>query len=126
MRITGRLNQGHGDRGRPDQGWVVVWFVHFVLGRETPYKEGAPVALGSRGLDILIVLISRPNEVVSKDDLISQVWPGVFVDEGNLRVHIANLRKVLGDGQDGARFIATMPGRGLSLDRAPLTDRRPT
>jgi predicted ATPase/DNA-binding winged helix-turn-helix (wHTH) protein len=68
--------------------------------------------LGSRALDILIVLISAPNEVVSKKDLMSRVWPDVIVEEGSLRFHMASLRKALGDGKDGARYITTIPGRG--------------
>ena len=68
--------------------------------------------LSGRALDILIALLSNPNEVVSKNDLLSQVWPDVTVEEGSLRFHMANLRKVLGDGQDGARYITTIPGRG--------------
>ena len=75
-------------------------------------REGAPVELSARALDVLIALLSNPNEVVSKNDLLSRVWPDVTVEEGSLRFHIANLRKALGDGQDGARYITTMPGRG--------------
>ncbi len=75
-------------------------------------KDGAPVDLGTRALDILIALVSRPNEVVSKKDLLAQVWPDVTVEEGSLRFHIANLRRALGDGIDGARYIATLTGRG--------------
>src|SRR5450755_388130 len=75
-------------------------------------REGAPVELSARALDILIALLSRPNEVVSKTDLLAQVWPDVTVEEGSLRFHVANLRKALGDGKDGARYITTMPGRG--------------
>ena len=65
-------------------------------------KKGAPVELSARALDILIALLSNPNEVVTKTDLLSRVWPDVTVEEGSLRFHIANLRKALGDGQDGA------------------------
>ena len=75
-------------------------------------KDGAPVELGARALDILIALLSRPNEVVSKQDLLAQVWPDVTVEEGSLRFHIASLRKALGDGKDGARYITTLAGRG--------------
>jgi DNA-binding winged helix-turn-helix (wHTH) protein len=75
-------------------------------------KDGAPVDLGARALDILIALVSRPNEVVSKNDLLADVWPDVTVDEGSLRFHIANLRKALGDGKGGARYITTASGRG--------------
>ncbi len=75
-------------------------------------KEGIPVELGARALDILIALTSAPNEVVSKKDLMSRVWPDVTVEEGSLRVHMASLRKALGDGKDGARYITTLAGRG--------------
>ena len=75
-------------------------------------KEGVPVELGARALDILIALISTPNELLSKKDLISRVWPDVIVEEGSLRFHMTSLRKALGDGKDGARYITTLPGRG--------------
>jgi predicted ATPase/DNA-binding winged helix-turn-helix (wHTH) protein len=75
-------------------------------------KDSAPVMLSARALDILIALVSCPNELVSKNDLLAQVWPDVIVEEGNLRLHVASLRKALGDGKDGARYITTVPGRG--------------
>ena len=75
-------------------------------------KDGAPVELGARTLDTLIALVSRPNEVVGKRDLMARVWPDVVVEEGSLRFHIASLRQALGDGKDGARYIATLAGRG--------------
>jgi DNA-binding winged helix-turn-helix (wHTH) protein len=75
-------------------------------------KEGAPVELGSRTLNILIALVSRPNDIVSKRELLAQVWPDVIVEEGSLRFHIAGLRKALSDGKDGARYITTHAGRG--------------
>jgi predicted ATPase/DNA-binding winged helix-turn-helix (wHTH) protein len=75
-------------------------------------KDGAPVELGARGLDILIALLSKPNEVISKQDLLARVWPDVVVEEGSLRFHVAGLRKALGDGQNGARYITTLAGRG--------------
>jgi DNA-binding winged helix-turn-helix (wHTH) protein len=75
-------------------------------------REGAPVELSARALDILVALLSRPNEVVSKSDLLAQVWPDATVEEGSLRFHIVNLRKALGDGKDGARYITTLTGRG--------------
>ncbi len=72
----------------------------------------APVRLGSRALDILTALTESPGELVSKNDLIARVWPGTFIDENTLRVHIAGLRRALGDGQPGRRFVANVPGRG--------------
>ena len=87
-------------------------------------KNGVPVELGARALDILIALVSRPNEIVGKKELLAQVWPGVIVEEGSLRFHIANLRKALGDGKDGARYISTVSGRGYCLVApvAPISD----
>src|SRR6202162_2354873 len=75
-------------------------------------KDGAPVELGARKVDALLALASRPNEIVSKRDLLAQVWPDVVVEEGSLRFHIAALRKALGDGEGGARYITTAAGRG--------------
>lgn len=75
-------------------------------------RDGAPVELGSRAFDILVVLTARPNEIVSKKELLGHVWPDVTVEEGSLRFHIANLRKALGDGKDSARYISTLSGRG--------------
>src|SRR5580704_18342000 len=75
-------------------------------------REGTPVELSARALDILVALLSRPNEVISKKDLLAQVWPDVIVEEGSLRFHMTYLRKALGDGKAGARYIATLPGRG--------------
>jgi hypothetical protein len=57
-------------------------------------------------------LASRAGEVVEKRELLAQVWPAVVVDEGSLRFHMNGLRKALGDGKDGARYISTIPGRG--------------
>jgi predicted ATPase/DNA-binding winged helix-turn-helix (wHTH) protein len=75
-------------------------------------REGVPLHLGGRALDILIVLVEQAGEVVSKNDLMARVWPGVTVDEGSLRVHVAALRKALGDGESGARYLTTLTGQG--------------
>src|SRR3984893_5318931 len=75
-------------------------------------REGVPLHLGGRALDILIVLVEQASEVVSKNDLMARVWPGVTVDEGSLRVHVAALRKALGDGESGARYLTTLTGQG--------------
>jgi predicted ATPase/DNA-binding winged helix-turn-helix (wHTH) protein len=75
-------------------------------------KDGVPLNLGSRALDLLIVLTERATEVVSKRELMGRVWPKFAVDEGSLRFHIASLRRVLGDGQAGVRYVANVAGRG--------------
>jgi predicted ATPase/DNA-binding winged helix-turn-helix (wHTH) protein len=98
----------------PAQAGDVFSFGSFRLavGERLLTRDGAPVDLGARALDILVALVSRPNEPVGKRELMAEVWPDVTVEEGSLRFHIAGLRKALGDGQDGARYIATLPGRG--------------
>src|SRR6266481_8948507 len=75
-------------------------------------KANEPLELGSRALDILITLVERAGEVVTHKELISRVWPDVIVEQANLRFHIAGLRKALGDGRDGARYITNVTGRG--------------
>jgi DNA-binding winged helix-turn-helix (wHTH) protein len=74
-----------------------------------------PVPLGSRALQILIVLLERPGELVSKQELMARVWPDVFVEPANLTVHISALRRMLRDGRDRNRFIINIPGRGYSF-----------
>jgi predicted ATPase/DNA-binding winged helix-turn-helix (wHTH) protein len=84
-----------------------------------------PVHLGARALDVLILLIERAGELVTKEELFARVWPGLVVDEGNIRAQVALLRKGLRDGQDGARYLMTVPGRGyrfvapMSIAEAP-------
>src|SRR5882757_8408246 len=78
-------------------------------------REGEVLPLGSRALDILIYLAGRPGEVIAKQELIGHVWPDVTVEEGSIRVHVAAIRKALGDGQFGNRYIANIKGRGYSF-----------
>ncbi len=75
-------------------------------------RGGVALPMGAKSFDTLIALMSRPNEVISKWELMAQVWPGMAVEEANLRFHIAALRKALGDGKDGARYITTLSGHG--------------
>jgi DNA-binding winged helix-turn-helix (wHTH) protein len=63
-------------------------------------------------MHILIVLLERPGELVSKQDLMARVWPSLFVEPANLTVHVSALRRTLRDGRDGNRFIINIPGRG--------------
>ena len=90
---------------------------HLIASERLLTKDGALIELSSRALDILIVLLSRPNEIMSKGTLLSQVWPDVTVDEGSLRFHMTYLRKALGDGQ-GRRPVHHHASRtGLLLRR---------
>jgi predicted ATPase/DNA-binding winged helix-turn-helix (wHTH) protein len=71
-----------------------------------------PMRLGSRAFDILLALVECAGETLSRDQLIARTWPDTVVEEGALRVHVAALRKALGDGGPGTRYIANVPGRG--------------
>jgi predicted ATPase/DNA-binding winged helix-turn-helix (wHTH) protein len=71
-----------------------------------------PVRLGSRALEILIALVERPCDLISKEELMARVWPNTFVEPANLTVHIAALRRTLGDGRGSNRFLINIPGRG--------------
>jgi len=70
------------------------------------------VSLGSRALEILVALLERAGELVTKEELMNLVWPNVYVEPANLTVHISALRRVLRDGREGNRFIVNIPGRG--------------
>jgi|SRR5215469_7668431 len=74
-----------------------------------------PLPVGSRALKILIVLLKRSGELVSKQELMALVWPNVVVEPANLTVHISALRRTLRDGRDGNRFIINIPGQGYSF-----------
>src|SRR5260370_11069032 len=74
--------------------------------------EGVPVPLGSRAFDVLMVLIEAGGELVTKDEILNRVWPGLVVEEHSLQFHISSLRKVLGEDRG---FIKTISGRGYSF-----------
>jgi len=78
------------------------------------------VPIGSRGLDILGILIERAGEVVSKDEIVAAVWPGTMVEDSNLTVQISALRRALEHGRPNGRCIQTVPGRGYRF-AAPVT-----
>ncbi len=78
-------------------------------------EAGMALRLGSRAQNTLFALLDRAGEVVSKADLLSKVWPDTFVDEANLKVQVAALRRALGDGQPGRRYIVNVPGLGYSF-----------
>src|SRR5277367_5970103 len=85
------------------------------IGERVLRRDAEALPLGDRALDILIYLADRPGEVIAKQELIHHVWPDVPVDEGSLRVHVAAIRKALGDGQFGNRYIANVKARGYSF-----------
>lgn len=84
----------------------------FIPGRQLLLKEGEAVRVGCRALDLLTAFVQRPGEVLTKRELLEEAWPSTTVVEGNLKVHIAALRRALEDDVDAARYIATVNGRG--------------
>lgn len=78
-------------------------------------KNGEPVEIGGRSFDLLVVLTEQPGRVLSKRELLKRVWSDVVVVDGSLRFHVAGLRKLLGDGEEGARYIATQVGVGYAF-----------
>src|SRR5438093_8861185 len=74
-------------------------------------RDGVRLALGSRAFDILLVLVEHAGEVVSHRELMQCVWRGLVVTPGSLRVHVAGLRKALGEGDGARQYIANVPGQ---------------
>src|SRR5262245_20698386 len=74
-------------------------------------RDGVPVPLGSRAFDILAFLVSRAGQTVRHDELFARVWANSTVSPVSLRTHMAGLRKALGDGRSGARYIINIPAR---------------
>ena len=85
------------------------------IGERVLRRDGRVLPLGDRAFDILTYLADRPGEVVAKQELMDHVWSDITVEEGSLRVHVAAIRKALGDGQFGNRYIANIKGRGYSF-----------
>lgn len=96
---------------------TVVTFGQFTLKRVTRdlIKDGRKIVIGDRAFDLLSALVDKPGEVCSKYELLAKVWPGVEAEEGNLRVHISHLRKILGPGANGNPQIRNIAGRGYSF-----------
>ncbi|USX24774.1 transcriptional regulator [Oxalobacteraceae bacterium OTU3CINTB1] len=83
-------------------------------------NDGRPIPLSGRAFDLLLALVERAGEVVSKEELIARVWPRTVVEENNLRVHVGTLRKALAGDPSGIRYIENVVGRGYSFV-APVT-----
>jgi DNA-binding winged helix-turn-helix (wHTH) protein/TolB-like protein len=76
-------------------------------------RDSQPVALTPKCFDLLVVLVENGGHLLGKEELLERVWPGQFVEEVNLSFNISSLRKALGEGQDGQRFIETVPKKGF-------------
>ena len=108
----------------------ILAFGPFLLmpARRALVREGQRVRLGSRALSLLVALVQQAGRIVSNDELMKSVWPNAVVGDNNLRVHIAGLRKALGEGEQGPRYIENIPLRGYCFV-APVgleSDRQPS
>src|SRR5258707_9193730 len=91
-----------------------------LVARRELLAHGVPVTMGQRAFEILLTLVSRHGQLVTKDELMAEVWPGVVVEENNIQVHISAVRKVLAAAGDGDRYLLTVAGRGYRF-LAPVT-----
>src|SRR5262245_560173 len=90
------------------------------LGRRQLLRDGSVVQLGSRAIDILCVLAAAKGNVVTKDEIMERVWPGLVVAESNIQVHVSALRKALDESNDELSHVVTVPGRGYRFVGRPL------
>ncbi len=88
---------------------------HLVPSRRTLLEGERPVALGSRAFDLLVALTERPGQLLPASALMARVWHDTVVDAGSLRVHMTALRKALGEGRGGRRYIVNVPAQGYSF-----------
>jgi TolB-like protein/cytochrome c-type biogenesis protein CcmH/NrfG len=93
------------------------------VGRRELSSHGLPVPLGSRAFDLLLALLRRHGQLLSKDELMTEVWPDTVVEENNLQVQISALRKILREDAETSRYLLTVPGRGYrfvaAVEREP-------
>jgi DNA-binding winged helix-turn-helix (wHTH) protein/tetratricopeptide (TPR) repeat protein len=104
----------HTEQAGPSGCRTVYEFGAFVLdpGDRRLSRLGEPVPVSPKTFELLVALVERSGRVVEKHEMLALVWPGTFVEEANLAVHISTLRKTLGDGIAGVRYIETVPKRG--------------
>ena len=81
-------------------------------------RDGEAVPLQPKAFDLLLALVERHGRLMEKEELLKKVWPDTFVEEANLTSNISQLRKALSDGENGHRYIETIPKRGYRLSLA--------
>jgi DNA-binding winged helix-turn-helix (wHTH) protein len=93
---------------------VVYVFAAFELdpARRVLLRVGQPVPLTGRGFDLLLLLVRNRHRVLSRAELLRELWPDVCIEDGNLSVNVSLVRKALGEGGRAPSCIATLPRRG--------------
>lgn len=76
-------------------------------------RDGRPVQLTPKCFDLLVVLVESGGRLLGKEELLERLWPGQFVEESNLSFSVSTLRKAIGEGEGGRRFIETVPKKGF-------------
>lgn len=125
------------DRSSREAAEATLEFGRFrvLLRQRQLVADGVPIELGTRALDLLLVLLDADGSLVTKDELMSRVWPGIVVAEENLKTQIFALRKALGEDRDlirtefgrGYRFTAVVRSSGTrSAGQRPTRRRRPS
>lgn len=107
-----RLCSGGWPEAMPGSETFVFGPFQLVVGSRLLLANGEPIQLGSRAIDLLLTLLRRRGQVVTKDELLAEAWPGTVVEENSLHVQMSALRKALEKYAGGGRFILTIPGRG--------------
>src|SRR6266446_6107494 len=112
-----------------DGGAISFGPFRLLAARRLLLEGDQPVRLSSRAFDILSAMVERAGEVVGKEELIARAWPQTLVEEANLKIQVSALRRALGDGQSGHRYVVTVTGQGYNFvapvsreesSRAPL------
>ena len=80
-------------------------------------RDGRPVPLTPKAFDVLAALAARPGRLMTKDELLKEVWPDSFVEESNLAYHVFALRRALGETADGESYVETVPKSGYRFSR---------
>ena len=101
----------------PEQQARLYRFDGFTVdaGRRLLLRDGRAVPINPRAFELLVVLIEQRGRVITKDELLEQVWPNQSVEEGNLTVHVSAVRKALGERRGENRYVVTVPGRGYEF-----------
>ena len=115
---TGPENYSMADGGIETSRVISFGPFRVTRARRLVERNGEAVRLGSRAFDVLVYLLEHAGQVVSHRALLEAVWPGIYVEEGNLRFQMAALRRALGDGE--ASYIINVPGRGYCFT-APIS-----